>query len=121
MKLSLHKKLSVAIGALAIVGAGLVVAPAAQADELVCDYNGAVCFFKGYSTITGTYHDVTSGYQTLVSSKGADKAWSTRRSGGTLLHFTNGKTICLKAGQLREDLKSIGTVDKVRLTNSANC
>ncbi|MET9961511.1 hypothetical protein ABZ128_21050 [Streptomyces sp. NPDC006326] len=120
MKLSLHKKLSVALGALAIAGAGLIAAPAAQADELGCGVN-AVCFFKGYSTRTGEYHDVTSGYQTLVASKGADKAWSTRRSGGTLLHFTNGKTICLKAGQLREDLKSVGTVDKIRITTSANC
>ncbi|MBT2449916.1 hypothetical protein J7F03_23140 [Streptomyces sp. ISL-43] len=108
------------LGALAIAGAGLVVAPAAQADGLGCGDN-AVCFYKGYSTWTGAFHDVTSGYQTLVGSKGADKAWSNRGSGGTLLHFTNGKTICLKAGQLREDLKSIGTVDKVRLTNSAGC
>ncbi|MEU5309081.1 hypothetical protein [Streptomyces sp. NPDC021562] len=118
--MNLKRSLSLATTAmLTTVGLVTVAAPAAHADEWACVYP-AVCFFKGYER-TGSFVDITSGWQTLTSSRNATGAWNTRHDDGALLHFTNGARLCLGPGDLNSDLRSIGTVDKIRIMDSPSC
>ncbi|GAB1332240.1 hypothetical protein [Streptomyces sennicomposti] len=104
---------------LTALGLATLAAPAAHADEWACTYP-AVCFFNGYAR-TGSFVDITSGWQTLTASKGATGAWNTRHDDGALLHFTNGRTLCLRPDGTRNDLRTIGTVDKIRIMDSPSC
>ncbi|MEU6369461.1 hypothetical protein ABZ876_27915 [Streptomyces sp. NPDC046931] len=116
----LKRSLGLATAAtLTTIGLAALAAPAAHADEWACTYP-AVCFFKGYER-TGSFVDITSGWQTLTSSKNATGAWNTRNDDGALLHFTNGRRLCLRPGDSRNDLRTIGTVDKIRIMDSPSC
>ncbi|WP_055495372.1 hypothetical protein [Streptomyces sp. TP-A0356] len=79
-----------------------------------------MCFFNGYER-TGLFVDITSGWQALTAGKNATGAWNTRHDDGALLHFTNGRTPCLRPGDARNDLRTTGTVDKIRITDSPSC
>ncbi|MWA15986.1 hypothetical protein [Streptomyces sp. BA2] len=78
-----------------------------------------VCFYIG-ETESGRFKDITSGWQLLGPSKGAEYAVNTRRDDGAKLHFTNGRTRCVAPGESKL-LVPIGTVDKIRIMDSPQC
>ncbi|MFJ9343023.1 hypothetical protein ACIRP0_27555 [Streptomyces sp. NPDC101733] len=90
--------------------------PAAAATDCGYPY---VCFYIGESD-AGRFKDVTSGWQNLTVSRGAEYADNHRHDDGALLHFTNGRTYCLKPGG-HAVLAPMGTVDKLRITDSPQC
>jgi hypothetical protein len=114
----------------AVVGAAIAgtfaVASPAQADSANgCAYP-RVCFYKtgnDWSTDhpTAAFQDVTSGYQTLgTQSRGSYGVYNTRNNDGALLHFTNGQTRCLTPNRFLW-AQDVGTVDKIRIMDSASC
>ncbi|MFJ2743649.1 hypothetical protein ACIO3O_28815 [Streptomyces sp. NPDC087440] len=113
--------------AAAAVGTGLAFAPmasaatsassASQAAAASCAYP-YVCFYKG-STKTGQFKDVTSGWQSLGSSKGATKMVNTRNDDVVYTHFTNGETWCTKPGY--ETTFNSWVVDKIRISSASTC
>lgn len=110
---------------------GIGPSPAATADMRAGAHSGAhaetgvgcgypyVCFYIG-ETESGRFKDVTSGWQPLGRSKGAEYVVNTRRDDGAKLHFTNGRTWCAAPGESKL-LVPIGTVDKIRIMDSPQC
>ncbi|MBD0742408.1 hypothetical protein BG418_13085 [Streptomyces sp. CBMA152] len=106
-----------------VAAAGALMAPAssasaAPAQGLACDYP-YVCFYVGEGGV-GKFKDITPGWQTLTRSRGAEYVVNTRHDDGALLHFTNGRTACVGPGATLH-APSIGTVDKLRITDSPQC
>ncbi|MGW1870028.1 hypothetical protein ACWCPS_31355 [Streptomyces mauvecolor] len=113
--------LMAAAGVLAAATVPLTPAPSASASPspgFDCGYP-YVCFYVGEDGV-GKFKDITSGWQTLTRSRGAEYVVNTRHDDGALLHFTNGRTACVKPGATLH-APSIGTVDKLRITDSAQC
>lgn len=114
-----------AVTAAAVGGTLAAASPAQAASAYGCSYP-RVCFYLTTSSWlddspTASYQDVTSSYQTLGSqSRGSVTAYNSRNDDGALLHFTNGRTYCLPPNQ-SASLRSIGTVDKIKIMTSANC
>ncbi|MGW2863248.1 hypothetical protein [Streptomyces sp. NPDC001205] len=107
----------------AVAAAAVLLAPASSASAATssgfdCGYP-YVCFYVGEDGV-GKFKDITSGWQTLTRSRGAEYVVNTRHDDGALLHFTNGRTTCVKRGATLY-APSIGTVDKLRITDSAQC
>ena len=118
--------LAAAMIAGAVVGSTLAAASPAQATSAYgCTYP-RVCFYLTATSWvndspTASFQDVTSSYQTLGSqSRGSVEAYNSRNDDGALLHFTNGRTYCLLPNQ-SASLRSIGTVDKIKIMTSADC
>ncbi|MGW6706918.1 hypothetical protein ACWGDE_18770 [Streptomyces sp. NPDC054956] len=104
-------------GAAAALAGPAAAAPATTAAT-DCGYP-YVCFYIGESE-AGRFKDVTSGWQTLTRSRGAEYADNHRNDDGALLHFTDGHTYCLRPGG-HALLGPMGTVDKLRITDSPTC
>ncbi|GGU29519.1 hypothetical protein [Streptomyces violascens] len=106
-----------------LAAAATLMAPASSASAaptpgFECGYP-YVCFYDGEDGV-GKFKDITSGWQTLTRSRGAEYVVNTRHDDGALLHFSNGRTTCVKPGATLY-APSIGAVDKLRITDSAQC
>ncbi|GAA2597804.1 hypothetical protein GCM10010424_54550 [Streptomyces lienomycini] len=119
--MNMRKRFALSVAAVA-VGSGLAFAPTASAAPQSAAAAGCaypyVCFYKG-SAKTGQFKDVTSGWQSLGSSKGATKMVNTRHDDIVYTHFTNGKTHCTPPGYVT----TFGSwvVDKVRISSASSC
>ncbi|MFG2723295.1 hypothetical protein ACGFW5_34105 [Streptomyces sp. NPDC048416] len=118
--MNIRKRLALSAAVVA-VGTGLAFAPTASAAPRSaaagCSYP-YVCFYKG-ATKTGSFKDVTSGWQNLGSSKGATSMVNTRHDDVVYTHFTNGKTYCTSPGVTTAFNSWV--VDKVRISSSSSC
>ncbi|WP_039936156.1 hypothetical protein [Streptomyces himastatinicus] len=118
--MNMRKHLALSVAAVA-VGSGLAFAPLAsaapQSAAASCSYP-YVCFYKG-STKTGSFKDVTSGWQNLGGSKGATKMVNTRDDDVVYTHFTNGKTYCSYPNTTTTFNSWV--VDKVRISSASSC
>ncbi|MEU2154843.1 hypothetical protein ABZ532_07440 [Streptomyces sp. NPDC019396] len=120
---AVRKRIVLAVAAAAI-GAGLSLAPTAGASsqsdaglQASCNWP-YVCFYKG-STKTGQFKDVTSGWQNLGASKGADRMVNTRRDDIVYTHFTNGNTWCTPPENTT--YFNSWVVDKIRISSASSC
>lgn len=77
-----------------------------------------VCFYNSSGTITGKFRDVTSGWQWLTSSRGADHARNTRYDDTVYYHFTDGRHYCAAP---RETTYFYAVVDALRIDWSPRC
>jgi hypothetical protein len=117
---------SVAAGATLAGVAALMTPVAASAAYYGCEYP-RICFYKtegdfNRSQPTAAYQDITGSWQILgTRSRGAYWVQSTRRDDGTLLHFTNGHTVCIGPGTGSELPSQYGTVDKIKIMDSPTC
>ncbi|MER7145193.1 hypothetical protein [Streptomyces xanthochromogenes] len=121
--MDLRKRLTLSVAAVA-VGSGLAFAPlasaapqSAAAAAAGCSYP-YVCFYKG-ATKTGSFQDVTSGWQNLGTSKGADRMVNTRHDDVVYTHFTNGQTHCTPPNTTT--VFNSWVVDKIRISSSSSC
>ncbi|KQX52238.1 MULTISPECIES: hypothetical protein [unclassified Streptomyces] len=120
MKFGTRRSVAVLAAGMGVFAASLSSAPAAQADSLGCPV-AYVCFYSADGATTGYFQDITATWQTLSASRGAAAVFNARLRNGALLHFTNGATRCVRPGENRNDLRKIGTVDKIRIVTSDNC
>ncbi|WP_037858821.1 hypothetical protein [Streptomyces sp. NRRL S-340] len=118
--MNIRRHLALSVAAVA-VSSGLAFAPSAsaapQSATAGCSYP-YVCFYKG-SKKTGSYKDVTSGWQKLGASKGATKMVNTRHDDVVYTHFTNGRTHCTPPGYVTTFNSWV--VDKVRISSASHC
>jgi hypothetical protein len=118
--MNIRKRLALSVAA-AAVGSGLAFAPLASAapqsaaDDCPYPY---VCFYKG-STKTGSFKDVTSGWQNLGASKGATTMVNTRHDDIVYTHFTNGETWCTPPNNTTTFNSWV--VDKIRISSASSC
>ncbi|GAA3384626.1 hypothetical protein [Cryptosporangium minutisporangium] len=109
-----------------IATAGLLSAVPAQAETASgCTYP-RVCFYPTVAYLnanrpTASYRDITPSWQNLgYQARGAAVVYNSRNDDGARLHFTNGTTVCVKPG-VYVNAAAYGTVDKIRIMDSANC
>ncbi|MFF5705681.1 hypothetical protein ACFY7H_24830 [Streptomyces sp. NPDC012794] len=100
----------------------VVAAGAAQASPAAyrgCDYP-YVCLYQG-ETETGRYKDVTADWQVLHASRGAAYLVNTRRDDTVLMHFTNGRVICVPPLANPASPLMYGTIDKIKIRSTSRC
>ncbi|GAA3399296.1 hypothetical protein [Streptomyces roseoviridis] len=106
-------------GAMLLVLAAAGAAQASPAAYRGCDYP-YVCLYQG-ETETGRYKDVTADWQVLRDSRGATYLVNTRRDDTVLMHFTNGRVVCVPPLANPASPFMYGTIDKIQIRSTSRC
>ena len=96
--------LTLLVGSFGVAGAAAASSEGALADRMTpmsgisaaapsCSYP-YVCFYKN-GTRTGSFQDVTTYYQTLTTSRGADEVYNTRNDDVAWLLWSDGVHTCI--------------------------